>query len=140
MTVYSDYLQEIEERKKNGLQPKPIDDAGLTRAIIQQIKDLQSPHREDSLQFLIYNTLPGTTSAAGVKAMFLKEIILGKTSVAEITPEFAFEQLSHMKGGPSIEVLLDLALGDDAEISASAATVLKSQVFLYDADTERLAA
>jgi len=43
-----------------------------------------------------------------------------------------------MKGGPSVDVLLDLALGEDAEIAAQAAEVLKTQVFLYEADTERL--
>ena len=43
-----------------------------------------------------------------------------------------------MKGGPSIEVLLNLALGEDAAIAEQAAAVLKTQVFLYDADTERL--
>ena len=42
-----------------------------------QIKDIDNEHREDSLQFFIYNVLPGTTSAAVVKAKFLKEIILG---------------------------------------------------------------
>eukprot|EP01034_Spumella_vulgaris_P010333 gene10333-13110_t len=41
-----------------------------------------------------------------------------------------------MKGGPSIEVLLDLALGDDVSIAKDAATVLKTQVFLYDADVD----
>ncbi len=58
--------------------------------------------------------------------------------MAEITPAFAFELLSHMKGGPSIEVLLDLALGNDAAIAKEAAKVLKTQVFLYEADTDRL--
>ncbi|MNH98816.1 Aconitate hydratase 2 [compost metagenome] len=86
----------------------------------------------------IYNTLPGTTPAAGVKAQFLKEIVLGESVVAEITPDFAFELLSHMKGGPSITVLLDLALGADLAIAKQAAEVLKTQVFLYDADTARL--
>ncbi|MFT4151897.1 MAG: bifunctional aconitate hydratase 2/2-methylisocitrate dehydratase, partial [Paracoccaceae bacterium] len=51
---------------------------------------------------------------------------------------FAFELLSHMKGGPSVEVLLDLALGADAAIAAQAGEVLKTQVFLYDADMARL--
>ncbi len=108
--------------------------------LIEQIKDTGNAEREASLNFFIYNTLPGTTSAAGVKAAFLKEIILGQADVAEITPEFAFELLSHMKGGPSVEVLLDLALGDDAAIAAQAAEVLKTQVFLYEADTDRLEA
>lgn len=139
MSVYTDYIQEIEERKGQGLHPKPIDGAALTSEIIAQIKDATNPNREDSIQFLIYNTLPGTTPAAGVKAKFLKEIILGETTVAEITSSFAFELLSHMKGGPSIEVLLDLALGNDEAIAKQAADVLKTQVFLYDADTARLA-
>ena len=138
MSLYQDYLKEIEERKEQGLHPKPIDGADLLNEIIDQVKDESNPHREDSLRFFIYNTLPGTTSAAGAKAKFLKEIILGESNVAEITPEFAFDQLSHMKGGPSIEVLLDLALGNDEAIAAAAAKVLKTQVFLYEADTERL--
>jgi len=138
MSLYKDYINEIEERKSEGLHPKPIDGAELLSEIIEQIKDLGNEHRENSLNLFIYNTLPGTTSAAGVKAKFLKEIILGESVVAEITPTFAFELLSHMKGGPSIEVLLDLALGNDADIAKQAAEVLKTQVFLYDADTERL--
>lgn len=138
MSLYQDYLKEIEERKELGLHPKPIDGADLLNEIIDQIKDESNPHRENSLKFFIYNTLPGTTSAAVAKAKFLKEIILGESNVAEITPEFAFEQLSHMKGGPSIDVLLDLALGNDATIAAEASKVLKTQVFLYEADTERL--
>ncbi|QLC65845.1 bifunctional aconitate hydratase 2/2-methylisocitrate dehydratase [Flavobacterium sp. LPB0248] len=138
MNIYQDYIQEIEERKNQGLHPKPIDGAELLSEIISQIKDADNAHREDSLKFFIYNTLPGTTSAAGEKAKFLKEIILGQSVVKEITPAFAFELLSHMKGGPSIEVLLDLALGNDAAIAKEAAKVLKTQVFLYEADTDRL--
>ncbi len=138
MNTYNDYLKEIEERKAQGLHPKPIDGAELLSEIIAQIKEAGNANREDSLKFFIYNTLPGTTAAAGVKAKFLKEIILGESVVEEITPAFAFELLSHMKGGPSIEVLLDLALGADAGIAAEAAKVLKTQVFLYDADMERL--
>ncbi len=138
MSIYEDYIKEIEERKDLGLHPKPIDGSELLSEIIAQIKDLSHPHRADSLNFFIYNTLPGTTSAAGAKAKFLKEIILGESSVEEITPAFAFELLSHMKGGPSIEVLLDLALGNDEATALEAAKVLKTQVFLYEADTDRL--
>ena len=140
MSTYNDYIKEIEERKVQGLHPKPIDGADLLSEIITQIKDLNNAKRVESLNFFIYNTVPGTTPAAGVKAKFLKEIILGESVVAEITPEFALELLSHMKGGPSIEVLLDLALGNDVAIAKGAANVLKTQVYLYDADTDRLAA
>ncbi|WP_447641658.1 MULTISPECIES: bifunctional aconitate hydratase 2/2-methylisocitrate dehydratase [Chitinophagaceae] len=138
MNTYNDYLKEIEERKSQGLHPKPIDGAELLSEIIAQIKDVNNPNRDDSIRFFVYNTLPGTTPAARVKAEFLKEIILGQSVVKEITPTFAFGLLSHMKGGPSIKVLLDLALGEDAAIAHQAADVLKTQVFLYDADTDRL--
>ncbi|MBO6509189.1 MAG: bifunctional aconitate hydratase 2/2-methylisocitrate dehydratase [Roseibium sp.] len=140
MTLYTDYLNEIETRKGQGLHPKPIDDGALVGELIAQIKDASNEHREDSLKYFIYNTLPGTTSAAGVKAKFLKEIILGDAIVPEISASFAFELLSHMKGGPSVEVLLDLALGEDEATARQAAEVLKTQVFLYDADTDRLKA
>ena len=140
MNTYQDYIQEIEERKSQGLNPKPIDGAELLSDIISQIKDLNNKDRVDSLNFFIYNVVPGTTPAAGVKAKFLKEIILGESVVAEITPAFALELLSHMKGGTSVEVLLDLALGTDAAIAKEAAAVLKTQVFLYEADTDRLEA
>ncbi|MBM99118.1 MAG: bifunctional aconitate hydratase 2/2-methylisocitrate dehydratase [Planctomycetaceae bacterium] len=138
MNIYSAYLDEINEREKEGLHPKPIDSRDLTKAIIDQIRDLEHPHRKESLQFFIYNILPGTTAAADVKAKFLKEIICGQITVPEISPTFAFEQLTHMKGGPSIEVLLDLALGDDESIAREAASALKTQIFLYEADTDRL--
>mmetsp|Transcript_38621 Transcript_38621/g.44088 ORF Transcript_38621/g.44088 Transcript_38621/m.44088 type:complete len:975 (+) Transcript_38621:94-3018(+) len=139
--IYEKYLEEIELRKTEGLAPLPIDGAELLNQLIVQIKDVSNVHREESLNFFIYNAFPGTTSAAGVKSAFLKEIILGTSVVAEITPTYAFELLSHMKGGPSVDVLLDLALGEeDAAISQQAADVLKTQVFLYEADTARLEA
>jgi aconitate hydratase 2/2-methylisocitrate dehydratase len=138
MNTYKDYIQEIEERKNQGLNPKPIDGAELLSEIIEQIKDLNNEYRGDSLNFFIYNVVPGTTPAANVKAKFLKEIVLGQSVVAEITPAFALELLSHMKGGSSIEVLLDLALGNDVAIAKEAAAVLKTQVYLYEADTDRL--
>ena len=136
--LYKQYLQQIEERKDQELDPLPIDGAELLSEIIAQIKE-GNEKKEQCLNFFIYNVLPGTTSAAGVKAAFLKEIILGDSVIDEITQDYAFELLSHMKGGPSIRVLLDLALdGDDENIALQAAKVLKTQVFLYEADTERL--
>ena len=58
MNVYQEYIQEIEERKEQGLHPKPIDGSDLLSEIIAQIKDTNSEHRKNSLNFFIYNTLP----------------------------------------------------------------------------------
>ncbi len=138
MELYKNYLDEIESRKKQSLKPKPIDDGSLLKEIIFHIKDNNSEYRKDCLNYFIYNTLPGTTSAAEEKAIFLKEIISNKISIDEISIDFAFELLSHMKGGPSIKVLLDFALGEDIVLATKASDILKTQVFLYDADTSRI--
>ena len=138
MELYKNYLDEIESRKKQSLKPKPIDDGSLLKEIISHIKDNKSEYRKDCLNYFIYNTLPGTTSAAEEKAIFLKEIISNKISIDEISIDFAFELLSHMKGGPSVKVLLDFALGEDIVLATKASDVLKTQVFLYDADTSRI--
>ena len=138
MELYKNYLDEIESRKNQSLKPKPIDDGSLLKEIIFHIKDNKSEYRKDCLNYFIYNTLPGTTSAAEEKAIFLKEIISNKISIDEISIDFAFELLSHMKGGPSVKVLLDFALGEDIVLATKALDVLKTQVFLYDADTSRI--
>ena len=138
MSKYFDYLKEIQDRKSLGLNPKPISEANLLREIIQQLKDINHSERNMSLKLLIYNVVPGTTSAANVKAKFLKDIILGKFSLKEISPSFAFHLLSQMKGGASVEVLIDLALSKTEKIAKNATNVLKSQVFLYETDMKRL--
>ena len=45
MNTYKDYLAEIEERKTQGLSPKPIDGAELLTELIAQIKDPENEHR-----------------------------------------------------------------------------------------------
>ena len=55
MSFYKSYLEEIEERKAMGLNPKPIDDETLTNEIVSQIKDNKNIYRKDSLNFFIYN-------------------------------------------------------------------------------------
>jgi aconitate hydratase 2/2-methylisocitrate dehydratase len=136
--TYKNYIKEIKERKALSLHPKPIDEAALLKEIISQIKDINHISRNESIKFLIYNVIPGTTSAANVKAKFLKEIINNDYYLEEINTEFAFELLSHMKGGPSTKVLLDLALSKNNPNAEKAASILKTQVFLYESDTDIL--
>ena len=138
MSLFEKYLLENKERKILGLDPKPIDEKDLLDEIIDQIKTINHEHRNISLDFFIYNVLPGTTEAAKSKSNFLKEIILSNVQIKEISIDFAFELLSHMKGGPSVQVLLDIALQEKIQIAKKAASVLKKQVFLYEADMFRL--
>jgi len=53
MSLYNDYLAQIEDRKEQGLHPKPIEDAEFVEVLIEQIRDLNHVHREDSLNFFI---------------------------------------------------------------------------------------
>jgi len=138
MKLFEKYLEEITTRKKQGLSAKPIDNGGLAREIIALVKAKNSTHHDQCVDFLIFNILPGTTKAAAEKAEFLKQIINDIYQIDEISIDRAFELLSHMKGGPSIKVLIDLALSPDQVNSKKAAEVLKTQVFLYEADTSRL--
>ena len=138
MSSYDAYLNDITEREKEGLKPKPIESGELLEEIIDHIIDEKSDKKKISLDFLIYNTLPGTTDAALVKSNFLKKIILENIKIKEISVSFALELLSHMKGGPSIKVLLDLALGDNIPTAQEASKILMKQVFLYEPDIDRL--
>ena len=70
MELYAAYLAEIKDRETLGLKPKPIDDGGLVSDLIAHITNNASEHRADALNYFIYNTLPGTTSAAGGKPGF----------------------------------------------------------------------
>ena len=115
MSFFKENIKEIENRKEEGLKPKPIDGAELIKEIIDNIKN--NKDKNISLDFFIYNTLPGTTSVSKYKAKFLKDIINKKEIIEEINIDFAFELLSHMKGGPSIKFLIDLALGKNITIA-----------------------
>ena len=139
MSLYAAYLDEITARKAQGLSPKPIDDAGLTQEIIAQI--MMRGTLTGPIACIISSIIRCPAPQCGWReSAVLKQIILGEETVDEISVDFAFELLSHMKGGPSVEVLLDVALGDDAGLAVKAAEVLKTQVFLYEADTDRLKA
>ena len=76
MKLYEAYLKEIIDRSKIDLGPKPVDQADLLVEIIGIILGPKSSNRDDALKHFIYNTLPGTTDAASVKAKFLKNLIL----------------------------------------------------------------
>ena len=74
MSLYTKYLEEIESRKETGLHPKPIDEGALVEELIAHILDPASEHRTQALDFVVYNTLPGTTSAAEVN---LRDVLGG---------------------------------------------------------------
>ena len=70
MNLYEEYLNEIETRQKQGLSAKPIDDGDLAAEIIAHVKDVNSKHHDQCVEFLIFNVLPGTTKAQVKKPSF----------------------------------------------------------------------
>jgi aconitate hydratase 2/2-methylisocitrate dehydratase len=59
MSLYNEYIAEIETRKTQGLSAKPIDDGGLIKEIISHIKDANSLERADCLQFFYLQHFAG---------------------------------------------------------------------------------
>ena len=50
MGLYADYLTDIENRKTEGLGPKPIDDGALLSEVIENVKDVESELRQKLMQ------------------------------------------------------------------------------------------
>ena len=117
MELYEAYLKEIIERSKLGLGPKPIDQGNLLQEIIDIILEPEFPNRNDAVKYFIYNTLPGTTSAASVKAKFLKKIILKSELVDEIDQKYLINtEMAKNKGifgSPTFIVENEVFWGDD---------------------------
>ena len=57
MSLYTDYLDQIQTRKTQGLHPKPIEEAELVAELIHQITDINNEYRAESLNFFVYNVL-----------------------------------------------------------------------------------
>jgi len=55
MSAYENYLKDIEIRKTEGLNPKPIEDSQTVIELISHIKQ-NNAHKKDCLDHLIYNT------------------------------------------------------------------------------------
>ena len=62
MSLYLEYLKEIDLRKEDGLNPKPIEDGELLSEILNQIKDVTHQYRDDSINFFTYNVTPRSLS------------------------------------------------------------------------------
>ena len=89
MSLFDDYLSEIEKRKKQGSKAEAVGDDALTTELIGHICRMR-PAPPCGLSGPFWSITPcGTTSAAGVKAKFLKDIISGNIEVAEISAESA---------------------------------------------------
>ncbi len=124
------YRQHVAERAKQGIPPLPLN----AEQVAQLVDLLKAPPtgEQDTLLHLLTNRVPpGVDEAAYVKAAFLAAVANGEATSPLIDKTRAVQLLGTMPGGYNIEPLI--ALLDDAELAALAATQLKYTLLVFDA-------
>jgi len=127
------------ERARLGLPPRPLDAPQVT----ELVHDLTKGHGDPGplVELLADRVPPGVDDAARVKADFLADIALGRTSCTALDPHRAVALLGTMLGGCNVAPLVALLRGPD-ELAASAAGQLSGTLLVFDAfhDVAALAA
>lgn len=124
------YRKHIQERKKQGLPPLPLD-ADQVVSLIELLKSPPVGEEKLLLDLLTHRVPPGVDGAAKVKAEFLSKIAKGRELVAGIDRQHATFLLGTMLGGYSIQPLINLL--DDEDTASKAAEALSSTLLVYDA-------
>lgn len=124
------YKKHVEERKAEGIVPKPLD-AKQVSDLIEQIKKPEKNEENDLKALLESRVPPGVDEAAYVKAAFLADIASGKTNSPIVSKVRAAELLGTMIGGYNIQPLISLLDSED-EIAAIAAEALKHTLLMFD--------
>jgi len=101
---------------------------------------LKKNHQEQSktLIDIFVNKIPaGVDPAAYIKAAFLNDVAIKKTTSPYIRPKYATELLSTMLGGYNVQALVKLLESDQAEYAAQS---LSKSVLIFDSfyDVEKL--
>ena len=129
---------QVEEKKRT--------DQGLPSLALtpEQTADLvellKKNHQEQSktLIDIFVNKIPaGVDPAAYIKAAFLNDVAIKKTTSPYISPKYATELLSTMLGGYNVQALVKLLESDQAEYAAQS---LSKSVLIFDSfyDVEKL--
>ncbi|MDP6653011.1 MAG: bifunctional aconitate hydratase 2/2-methylisocitrate dehydratase [Gammaproteobacteria bacterium] len=124
------YREQVAERAKQGVVPKPLSAQQVTE-LVELLK--QPPvGEEDFILDLISNRVPpGVDEAASVKAGFLSAVATGAASSALIDKQLAIKLLGTMLGGYNISTLVELL--DDSELANAAADELCHTLLMFDA-------
>ncbi len=130
------YLKAAEERKAQGVPPRPLD----PEQVRELAKLLQKPPKgkEEFLLDLLSNRVsPGVDPAAEVKAAFLGDVAKGKVKCPVIDKKRAVELLGTMGGGYNVPPLV--ALLKVKALAADAQKALSGLTYVYDAFDEVMA-
>ena len=134
--MLKDYQNQTQERAKSTLPPLPLS-AEQTAELILLIKNPGAADVNELLDMLINRVPAGVDQAAFVKAAFLNDIALEKTSSSFLSSTKAIELLGTMLGGYNVQALVDLLKTDKAEAAVKA---LSKITLIFDAfyDVEEL--
>ena len=140
MSFIEEYKKHTEKRAKLGIPPFPLT-AKQAKELINLLKMVPIPEEEYLMDLFLNHINPGVDEAAYVKAIFLNDIVQGKTNSPAISPKKAIEILGTMLGGYNVKPLIDALSHKDKEIAKNAANQLKNTLLVYDAflDIEKLA-
>ncbi len=131
MTAVMDaYLKHVEERKAQGIPPRPLDPEQV-REVVKLLTKPPKGQEESLLALLRDRVSPGVDPAAGVKAEFLSQVVSGKARSPVITKKDALFMLGTMGGGYNVPPLV-AGLGNKA-LADDAAKALSSLTYVYEA-------
>ncbi|MEO5367754.1 MAG: bifunctional aconitate hydratase 2/2-methylisocitrate dehydratase [Magnetococcus sp. WYHC-3] len=122
------YRQHVADRAKEGVPPLPLN-ASQTQQLVALLKHPPAGEEAFLLDLMTNQVSPGVDEAAEVKAAFLGAVARGEATCPMITPVKAVELLGTMVGGYNVDELV--ALLDDAQLGAAAATALSRTLLVY---------
>ena len=126
------YHQHVEERKKQGIPPLPLN-ADDTLQLCETLKNPPQELREELMDLLRNRIPPGVDEASYVKAGFLTAVANGEIKSPLISSQGAVSLLGTMMGGYNVQSLVKLLKSKDSNIASEAANALSKTILVFDA-------
>jgi len=123
------YLSHVEERKKMGIPPLPLD-ADQATSLCELLINPSEGQESLLLNLLKEQIPPGVDPAARVKADFLEQLLSGQVTSPLLTKKDALEILGSMMGGFNVTILINALRVD--ELCDDAAIALSHITLVYD--------
>lgn len=125
-----DYFNMVEDRKKLGIDPLPLNES-QTKRLCDLLLDPPQGSEECLLNLLQNRILPGVDDSAKVKAEFLSKIAFGTVNCKLVSKKEAVKLLGMMKGGFNVKPLITLL--ENEELANDAKEALADTLMVYDA-------
>ena len=122
------YLADEKKRTELGLPALALNPE-QTAEIVELLKKSDYEQSEKLVDVFINKVPAGVDPAAYIKAAFLNDIAIKKTTSPYIDPDYATELLSTMLGGYNVQALVKLLESDQAELAVKS---LSKSVLIFD--------